>query len=118
MILRLFTVVLAWAVILTFAAIFLTGCSTVEGQAYTAVVREAGKAEAAAVLEGVDWYRCRGSPVGAIVDRYGVSTQKWTAYLLSCMGFWSEQPMIPPKALLPVPPIPPAGFSPFVEPGV
>jgi len=94
-------------------------CSTVEGQAYTAAVRELGKAEAAAALDGVDWFRCRASPVGAIVDRYGGSSAKWTSYVLGCLGFWSNQPTLAPTAFLPIPPPPPAvARPPFVQPGV
>ena len=96
MILRIFTAALFWALALTFAAIFLTGCTTIQGAAVVAAVRETGKAEAAAVLDGVDWYRCRGSPVGAVIDRYGASQARWDAYRLSCNGFWAAEAATPP----------------------
>jgi hypothetical protein len=104
----------------------LGGCATVEGQAITAGVREMGKNEAAAALEGVDWYRCRASPVGAVMDKYAINGDAWTAYVVSCLGFWRSSPQRPPvgqpMTLAPEPIIPPTAYRtqpmPFQGPGI
>jgi hypothetical protein len=88
--------ILGWAAYLQVMAIAIAGCSTVQGQALEVAAREIGRAEAAAALDNADWWRCRASPVGAVVDRYGASTMRWDAYRQSCVGFWpAEQTTLP-----------------------
>jgi len=54
-----------------------------------------------ALLENAEWWRCRASPVGAIIDRYGASQRRWDAYRVSCIGFWAAEAAGPPTVLGP-----------------
>ncbi len=80
------------------ALLALAGCTSMQGEMVTAAVRETGRAEAAAALDGADWWRCRASPVGAVMDRYGPSETRWNAYRLSCAGYWIAEGANAPAA--------------------
>ena len=71
--------------------LFLAGCASPYGQAVRQAVSERGKAEAAAVLNDIEWGLCRSSPVGAVIDRYGRSQTHWAAYLVLCSSRWSPE---------------------------
>lgn len=71
------------------AAIFVSGCTSNVGQAARAYVAEKGQDEAAAGLENAEWYLCRASPVGAVIDRYGA---KWEAWRALCSSMLPEAP--------------------------
>jgi hypothetical protein len=64
----------------------LAGCGlTPQGQAIRQTIAEEGRAAAAAGLENAEWYICRASPVGAVVDRYGASETQWQAWSTLCL---------------------------------
>jgi hypothetical protein len=74
----------------------LSGCTSMQGQAIEAAMRETGRAEAAAALDTAEWFRCRASPVGAIVDRYGANEARWSAYRQLCAGLWAGEGAVLP----------------------
>ncbi len=69
------------------AAFFLAGCGlTPQGDALRAAVTEGGRTAAAAALENAEWWQCRASPVGAILDRYCKSQDTCEAWHTLCRG--------------------------------
>lgn len=71
-------------------AVLLTGCGlTPQGDAFRGAVAERGREAAAQGLENAEWYMCRASPVGAILDRYGQSNDRWDSYRGICMQRWA-----------------------------
>ena len=69
------------------AAFLLAGCGlTPQGDALRAAITEGGRAAAAAALENAEWWQCRASPVGAILDRYCKSKDTCEAWHTVCNG--------------------------------
>ena len=65
----------------------LAGCGlTPQGDALRAAVSEGGRTAAAAALENAEWWQCRASPVGAILDRYCKSQDTCEAWHTLCRG--------------------------------
>lgn len=65
----------------------LAGCGlTPQSDAVRGAVAERGRAAAAAGLENAEWYICRASPVGAVVDRYGAAQAQWDAWSQLCLN--------------------------------
>lgn len=61
------------------------GCSfTSAGDAYRTRVHQKSKKAAAVSLENAEWLLCRAASVGAVKDRYGISTNKSIAYHILC----------------------------------
>ena len=68
------------------ASLSLAGCGlTPQGEAIRQTIAEQGREAAAAGLENAEWYICRASPVGAVVDRYGTSETQWSAWSTLCL---------------------------------
>ncbi len=57
---------------------------TTQGDFFREVVKQKGKKIAGQTLENSVWYLCRGSPIGAVKDRFGVSDEKILAYNNIC----------------------------------
>jgi hypothetical protein len=73
-------------VVLLIGCLLLAGCGlTPQGEAIRRTVAEEGREAAAAGLENAEWYICRASPVGAVVDRYGSSEGQWGAWSAICL---------------------------------
>ena len=71
----------------TLLGLFLAGCTlTPQGDAFRGAVAETGRAAAAQGLENAEWYICRASPVGAVVDRYGASPERWANWSGICLN--------------------------------
>jgi hypothetical protein len=81
------------------ALFLLAGCGlTPQGDFVRGAVATQGREAAAAGLENAEWYICRASPVGAVVDRYGVSEGRWGAWTDICLDRAAavEQPPVGP----------------------
>jgi hypothetical protein len=69
------------------ALFLLAGCGlTPQGDAIRQGIATQGREAAAAGLENAEWWQCRGSPVGAVVDRYGASEMLWGAWSNICLN--------------------------------
>lgn len=65
--------------------VLLSGCGlTQQGDFARAALKNKGKEAAAKSLENSEWFMCRGSSVGAVKDRYGISADKAAAYNIIC----------------------------------
>ncbi len=65
----------------------LAGCSlTPAGRALQDDIERYGREAAAAALEQAEWWQCRASPVGAILDRYCKSEDSCAAWKTLCRG--------------------------------
>lgn len=60
------------------------GFST-KGDFFREAIKQKGKKIAGQTLENSVWYICRGSPVGAVKDRFGISDEKTEAYNNICI---------------------------------
>lgn len=83
----------SWAVLILFAV---TSCGlTPQGDVLRNTIREKAEAVAAQSLENSEWYICRGSPVGAVKDRYITSPALMWAYNTICERYEKPTPVLP-----------------------
>ena len=69
-----------WLIILAGLMVF-SGCATVK----SAAVNKAAKLSTSALLDA-EWWICKGSPIGSVQLKYGVTTERANMYKQFCFG--------------------------------
>ena len=80
------------------SVLFLSLTACVDTSAYQAAIAQKGAVAADNELDAVVWAMCKASPAGAVMRRFGGSTELWNAFITVC---WRE-----PMAAADKPPLP------------